>query len=77
MPYMMYDCLINLDGSNVSHGILVHNHLTTLPMGKGLSSSAAVAVTVVKAFDALFDLRLSLELIMELAYLGEMLTPSR
>jgi len=69
--------LIGVDGNRVSNGIHVHNYLTTLPIGKGLSSSAAVSVMTVKAFDAVYGLQLSLELIMELAYLGETLTPSR
>jgi len=32
---------------------------------------------IVKCFDAVFDLHLSMSAIMEMAYLGEMCTPSR
>lgn len=69
--------MLVLDGKRIDSGIEIENYKTTLPMGKGLSSSAAVAVTVAKAFNTLFDLHLSMEDIMELAYLGEMLTASR
>jgi galactokinase len=58
-------------------GIRINNYRTTLPMRKGLSSSAAVCVLVVKAFDAVFGLNLSMAEVMELAYKGEMMTPSR
>jgi galactokinase len=58
-------------------GIHINNQRTTLPMKKGLSSSAAVCVLVASAFDRLYDLQLSPPEIMELAYQGEMNTPSQ
>lgn len=58
-------------------GLWIHNYLTTLPMKKGLSSSAAVCVLVVQCFSDFFQLNFPTELVMELAYLGEMNTPSR
>lgn len=58
-------------------GIEINNYLTTLPMKKGLSSSAAVCVLIARCFAAVFDLTLSLEQLMEIAYRGEMYTPSR
>ena len=42
-------------------GIAINNYKTTLPMGKGLSSSAAVCVLVVKSFSDYFLLNLSTE----------------
>lgn len=37
-------------------GLFINNYLTTLPMRKGLSSSAAVCVLVATAFSRLFSL---------------------
>ena len=50
---------------------------TTLPMKKGLSSSAAVCCLVAKAFNDLYDLHISTRGIMQIAYRGELLTGSR
>lgn len=58
-------------------GIYLDNFKTTLPIGKGLSSSAAVCVGVVRAFNLLYNVQLTKEGEMELAYRGEVLTPSR
>jgi mevalonate kinase len=49
-------------------GICIHNYCTTLPMGKGLSSSAAVCVLVARAFDALYGLHLTQQQLMDVAY---------
>lgn len=49
----------------------------TLPMKKGLSSSAAICVLVAKAFNRLYDLNMSTLGIMQAAYRGELRTPSR
>ena len=49
----------------------------TLPMKKGLSSSAAICVLVVKAFNQLYRLNMSTLGIMQAAYRGEQRTPSR
>jgi galactokinase len=62
---------------SISHGIEIDNYRTTLPMRKGLSSSAAVCVLVVRAFAAVWGLELSTQQVMELAFKGEMRTPSR
>jgi galactokinase len=61
---------------NKTKGLQINNYKTTLPMGKGLSSSAAICVLVVKSFDLHYKLCLTQSEIMELAYQGEMLTPS-
>lgn len=59
-------------------GVHIHNYCTTLPLQKGLSSSAAVCVLTVQAIAALrlAPLHLSTTQIMALAYAGESLTPS-
>ncbi len=49
----------------------------TLPMKKGLSSSAAICCLVAKAFNELYALRISTRGIMQVAYRGELLTGSR
>lgn len=49
----------------------------TLPVKRGLSSSAAICVLVAKAFNRMYDLRLSTKGEMQAAYLGEQRTPSR
>lgn len=48
----------------------------TLPAGKGFSSSAAVCVLVARAFNRLFNLRLSVDEEMEVACAGERITGS-
>jgi UTP-glucose-1-phosphate uridylyltransferase/galactokinase/mevalonate kinase-like predicted kinase len=58
-------------------GLKIVNTRTDLPVKKGLSSSAAVCVLVARAFNRVYDLALSLREEMELAYLGEISTPSR
>ena len=57
--------------------IIVDNYFTTLPVKRGLSSSAAVCVLVAQAFNELFHLGLEVRHIMELAFQGEIKTPSR
>lgn len=49
----------------------------TLPMKKGLSSSAAICCLVAKAFNELYGLNISTRGIMQIAYRGELLTGSR
>ncbi|KAG2428052.1 hypothetical protein HXX76_012035 [Chlamydomonas incerta] len=61
----------------IDGGLELDNHTTTLPMSKGLSSSAAVCVLVARAFNRVFDLKLSTRGEMEFAYLGEIATPSK
>lgn len=58
-------------------GLEVNNFLTDLPIKKGLSSSAAVCVLVARAFNRLYDLKMTVRGEMEFAYLGEITTPSR
>ncbi len=58
-------------------GLEITNTKTDLPVKKGLSSSAAVCVLVARAFNRIYDLKLTIRGEMELAYLGEITTPSR
>jgi len=58
-------------------GMVVDNYKTDLPIKKGLSSSAAICVLTARAFNRLYDLRLTVRGEMELAYQGEITTPSR
>ena len=58
-------------------GIEIIISKTTLPMKKGLSSSAAICCLVAKAFNDLYDLHISTRGIMQIAYRGELLTGSR
>jgi UTP-glucose-1-phosphate uridylyltransferase/mevalonate kinase len=58
-------------------GLEIDNYKTDLPVKKGLSSSAAVCVLVARAFNRLYDLKLTVRGEMELAYAGEITTPSR
>lgn len=58
-------------------GLEIDNYLTDLPLQKGLSSSAAICVLVARAFNQLYDLKMTLRGEMEFAYLGEITTPSR
>ena len=58
-------------------GIQIDNYKTTLADGKGLSSSAAVCVLVARAFNQSYALKITPRGEMELAYQGEISTPSR
>jgi galactokinase len=58
-------------------GVEIDNDLTDLPIQKGLSSSAAICVLVARAFNRLYDLKMTIRGEMEFAYLGEITTPSR
>jgi mevalonate kinase len=58
-------------------GLVLDNDRTDLPVKKGLSSSAAISVLTARAFNRVYDLKLTLEDEMELAYLGETTTGSR
>ena len=59
------------------HGLEVDNYLTDLPVKKGLSSSAAICVLVARAFNRIYDLKMTTRGEMEYAYVGEITTPSR
>ncbi len=58
-------------------GLEIENYLTDLPVKKGLSSSAAVCVLVARAFNRMYDLKMTVRGEMEFAYMGEIATPSR
>jgi UTP-glucose-1-phosphate uridylyltransferase/mevalonate kinase len=58
-------------------GLVLNNFQTDLPIKKGLSSSAAICVLAARAFNRIYDLKLTIRGEMELAYLGEITTPSR
>ncbi len=58
-------------------GLEIDNYQTDLPIKKGLSSSAALCVLVARAFNRMYDLKMTVRGEMEAAYLGEITTPSR
>jgi UTP-glucose-1-phosphate uridylyltransferase/mevalonate kinase len=58
-------------------GLVIDNYKTDLPIKKGLSSSAAITVLTARAFNRVYDLKLTTRGEMELAYQGEISTPSR
>src|SRR5512133_3077450 len=58
-------------------GLVINNYKTDLPIKKGLSSSAAICVLTARAFNRIYDLKLTIRGEMELAYQGEITTPSR
>ena len=58
-------------------GLVIDNDRTDLPVAKGLSSSAAISVLAARAFNRLYDLKLTVRGEMEVAYHGELTTPSR
>lgn len=58
-------------------GLIIDNYLTDLPIKKGLSSSAAICVLIARAFNRLYDLKVTIRDEMECAYFGEITTPSR
>lgn len=59
------------------HGLEIDNYQTDLPIKKGLSSSAATSVLVARAFNRIYDLKMTIRGEMEFGYLGEITTPSR
>ena len=61
---------------NVS-GLKIVLNKTTIPVKKGLSSSAAICVLVTRAFNVVYNLQLNTLGEMNMAYQGEILTPSR
>ncbi|MGN0674744.1 MAG: hypothetical protein ACI4KG_03270, partial [Oscillospiraceae bacterium] len=58
-------------------GISICIDKVTLPIKKGLSSSAAICVLVARAFNEVYQLKMSVNGEMQAAYRGEMLTKSR
>ena len=72
--------------AGVAYQILTHYHVKglslncydmDLPVKKGLSSSAAISVMTARAFNQVYDLKMTTRGEMEYAYQGELLTPSR
>lgn len=58
-------------------GLVIDNYKTDIPIKKGLSSSAAICVLVARAFNRVYDLKMTVRGEMEYAYQGEINTPSR
>ena len=58
-------------------GLEIRNYKTDLPIKKGLSSSAAICVLTARAFNRVYDLKMTTRGEMEFSYLGEITTPSR
>jgi len=58
-------------------GLVIDNDRTDLPVKKGLSSSAAACVLAARAFNRVYDLKMTVRGEMEAAYRGELTTPSR
>ncbi len=58
-------------------GLVIDNYQTDLPIQKGLASSAAICVLTARAFNRVYGLNLDTHAEMELAYQGEITTPSR
>ncbi len=69
-----YYMLINY---KITGGVKIDNYKTTLPVKKGLSSSAAFCVLVARAFKEIYDLKMNTQAEMEAAYQGEILTSSQ
>jgi len=68
-----YQALVNYH----VRGLVIDNYKTDLPVKKGLSSSAAICVLAARAFNRVYDLKLTVRGEMEMAYQGEITTPSR
>ena len=51
--------------------LICHNYNTTLPMGKGVSSSAAISVLITRIFNTCYQLGLSIEEEINIAFQGE------
>jgi galactokinase len=75
--YVIVERYLKRRPDTFQYGISINNFKTTLPMRKGLSSSAAVCVLTAKCFDAVYELDLDMKEIMEIAYLGELASPSK
>ena len=58
-------------------GLVINNYQTDMPVKKGLSSSAAICVLTARAFNRIYDLKMTTRGEMEMAYQGEIVTPSR
>lgn len=67
--YVMQKCNVK--------GLKINVNKMDLPIKKGLSSSAAICVLIVKAFNELYNLSLTIDEIREFAYEGEHLALSK
>lgn len=67
---VIYHLVLN----NNVEGIEIDNYKTTLPMRKGLSSSASFCVLVARAYNILYKLNYSVRGEMKLAYEGDDIT---
>ncbi len=79
-----HEIIVNYNGhstileiNKLSHGLEIDNYHSDLPLKKGLSSSASICVLVARAFKEIYNLPLSTRGIMNIAYNGEITTPSR
>ena len=52
-------------------GLYCHNYRTSLPMGKGVSSSAAVCVIIARIFNKIYEFNWDVEREIEYAFIGE------
>lgn len=66
-----------VSGDSKGKGIKICNHTQTLPMQKGLSSSAAICTLVAQSFSAHYNLDLTRDEIMDCAFHGELMTGSK
>lgn len=57
-------------------GITINNEVTTLPVGKGLASSASFSLLCVKAYNMIYELNLSIEKQISIAFNCELQTGS-
>ncbi|CAE7254847.1 hasC1, partial [Symbiodinium microadriaticum] len=70
-------CVLELGKHFRVGGAEIVNYKSDLPIKKGLSSSAAICVLTVRALNQLYDLKLTTHGEMDIAYRGEINTPSR
>ena len=75
--YICGTTLYILKNYNIDKGIDIKIEKMDLPMKKGLSSSAAICLTIVKSYNTLYDLNLTEEEIKSIAYNGEHLAGSK
>ena len=62
---------------NNKKGIKIINYKTTLPICRGLSSSAACCCLIAQSFSEVYNLNLNLHQVMDIAYKGEIRTHSK
>lgn len=59
------------------NGLIINNYKTDLPMKEGLGSSSAFAILVARAFNTLYELKMTVYGESDAAYCGESLTRNR